>query len=60
MSQLLPDGELVRRAAEHVAQERKEHPTRSLADIVDEAGMRFNLSPLETEALLRLFGDEPV
>ncbi len=59
MSQLLPDGELVRRAAEYVAQERGAHGGRSLMDIVDEAGMRFNLSPLEAEALIRLFGDAP-
>ena len=59
MSSILPTGELVRKAAAFVAETRKEAPTRSLTSILDEAGMRFNLTPLDSEALYRLFPDSP-
>ena len=59
MSSILPPGELVRKAAAFVAAARKETPLRSLESILDEAGMRFNLTPLDGEALHRLFSDAP-
>lgn len=55
MSQILPQGELVRRAAAYIAEERCHNPQFSLEQLVDAAGMRFNLSPLESEALQALF-----
>lgn len=55
MSQILPQGELVRRAAAYIAEKHRENPHIPLSAILDEAGMRFNLSPLESEALLALF-----
>jgi hypothetical protein len=57
MSSLLPPGETVRKAAAFVAETRKEEPSRSLESILDEAGMRFSLTPLDGEALHRLFSD---
>jgi hypothetical protein len=59
MSSILPTGELIRKAAAFVAETRKEAPTRSLESILDEAGMRFNPTPLDSEALYRLFSDSP-
>jgi hypothetical protein len=59
MSSILPSGELVRKAAAFVAATRKAAPSRSLESILDEAGMRFNLTPLDSEALHRLFSDAP-
>lgn len=47
--------ELVRRAAEHIAEQRAANPERSLAELLDEAGMRFNLTPLDAAALERIF-----
>lgn len=55
MSQILPQGELVRRAAAYIAEERRDNPALPLFQIMDAAGMRFNLSPLESEALQALF-----
>ena len=52
---LIEHGELIRHALEFVLEERKEHPQKTLSDIMDEAGMRFNLTPLDTQALHRLF-----
>ena len=57
MSSILPPGELVRKAAAFVAQARKADQARSLESILDEAGMRFNLTPLDSEALHRLFSE---
>lgn len=55
MSQILPQGELVRRAAAYIAEERRDNPRLALHQLIDAAGMRFNLSPLESEALQALF-----
>jgi len=57
MSSILPPGDAIRKAAAFVAETRKTTPSRSLASILDEAGMRFNLSPLDGEALDRFFSD---
>ncbi len=58
MSHFMPEGELLRRAAAHIAEKRQEQPERALVDIIDEASMHFNLSPLDSQALLRLFGSD--
>jgi len=57
MSSIQPSGEHIRKAAAFVAETRKEQPERSVESILDEAGMRFNLTPLDSEALYRLFTD---
>ena len=59
MSIILPPGEAIRKAAAFVAETRKAEPTRPLESILDEAGMRFNLTPLDGEALRRFFSDLP-
>ena len=55
MSTLAPHGELVRKAAAYVAETLGENPKRQLEDILTDAGMRFNLTPLDSENLRRLF-----
>lgn len=55
MSTLVTHSELLRRAVEYVSAVREESPERALADLLDEAAMRCNLSPLDAEALARLF-----
>ena len=55
---LIEHGELVRRALEYVQEERCRRPDA----LLDEAGMRFNLTPLDAAQLARLFsekGQEP-
>ncbi len=37
---------------------RRDFPERPLSALIDEAGMRFNLSPLDAEALMRFFSSE--
>ena len=48
-----------RKAAEFITATRKAEPARSVIAIIDEAGMRFNLSPRETEALHALLDSSP-
>ena len=55
MSSNRPTSELVSKAASFVTETRKADPERSLDSILDEAGMRFNLTPLEGEALRGFF-----
>ncbi len=58
MSQLINHSELLKRAAAYVAETLVEHPERDIHAIIDEAGMRFNLSPNDSESLKRLFSKE--
>ncbi len=53
----MPQSELVRRALEWIMSERAENPKKSPHSLVDEAGMRFNLTPAETQKLLQLLED---
>ncbi|HJA79242.1 MAG TPA: hypothetical protein H9784_06720 [Candidatus Desulfovibrio intestinavium] len=62
MPTIMPQNELVRRAAAHVAAEwaDKEDKSRSaLLRLLDDAAMRFNLTPLDQQALERLFLTPP-
>lgn len=58
MPTIMPQNELVRRAAAHVAAELADKGGRERADLhhlLDDAAMRFNLTPLDQQALERLF-----
>lgn len=55
---ILPHSELLRRAVAYVNDAHKDNPERKLADIIDEASMCHNLSPLDGESLQRLFASE--
>lgn len=54
---LIEHGELVRRALEYVQEERRRRPEARLSSLLDEAGMRFNLTPLDAAQLARLFSE---
>lgn len=58
MVTIMPTSELVRKAAAFIAEERDLNPEKKLASLLDEAGMRFNLNPLDAAALERLFTEE--
>lgn len=55
MATVMPQSELLRRAVKYVSDERGDNPDKKLHAILDEAAMRFNLSPLDSDALHRLF-----
>ena len=58
MTEGMPRNELVRRAFEWILSERSLHPSGTLRALLDEAGMRFNLTPKDDLALNRLLQDE--
>jgi hypothetical protein len=43
---------------QYIGEMREESPGKPLSGLIDDAAMRFNLSPLDAEALLRLFASE--
>lgn len=55
MPTIIHHSELVRRALIYLDGERERCPEKHLAALLDEAGMRFNLTPAEAVALERLF-----
>jgi len=55
MPTIMPQSELLRRAVVHVNSALQEHPEKSLHWHIEDAAMRFNLSPRDSEALLRFF-----
>ena len=58
MTTIVGHNELVLRAASFVLDEHREHPDRSFDSLIEEASMRFNLGPLDSEALRRILCDE--
>ncbi|MDR0826925.1 MAG: hypothetical protein LBN33_03480 [Desulfovibrio sp.] len=57
MSTIVGQSELVRRAFMHLNDLVRDNPGKKVPELVDEAAMRFNLSPLDSEALYRMFKD---
>lgn len=55
MPTIMPQSELVRRAVEWIMSNKSEK--KPMHKLVDEAGMRFNLTPAETESLIRILSD---
>lgn len=55
MPTIMPQSELLRRALRYVNDTKQDYPNKTLPQILDEAAMRFNLSPVDAEALHRLF-----
>lgn len=55
MSSIIRHDMLVRRALAFVDERRHERPDLPLEALIDEAGQRFNLSPVDSEALAHAF-----
>ena len=55
MTTIQPDSEGIRKATKWIAEERKYEPDKPLTKLIEEAGLKFNLSPLEEEFLGRHF-----
>ena len=58
MTVIMPEGELLRRATVWICGERETCPGKSLSSCLDEAGMRYNLSPKDQRMLAELFADK--
>lgn len=55
---ILPEGEPLRRAVRWIGEQRLDRPDAHLANLVDEAGRQFDLTPLEQEFLMALLTAE--
>lgn len=58
MSTIQPQGEKLKKAVKWISEKRKENPDANPAKLVDDAGFRFDLSPRDSEFLLRLIKDD--
>lgn len=54
MATIMPHSQLVAKAVKYALAVLAEHPYKDLAELIDDAAMRFNLSPKESDSLLRL------
>jgi hypothetical protein len=54
MATIISRAEMMRRAVRFISEERSAHPRAAMSRILDEAGLRFDLSPLEEESLRQL------
>ena len=53
MTTVQPQGEDIRRAVKWISEERTYHPQRKLSELIDEACLKFDLSPMDAEFLFR-------
>jgi len=48
-----PEGELLRKAVQWLSEERKYHPEKRFLDLINEACIKFDLSPKDTDTLIK-------
>ncbi len=53
-----PDGEEIRKAVKWVSEERKYNPGKTNNTLVEEACLKFDLSPMEADFLIRTLLEE--
>ena len=58
MATIVGNSELLSKAVAFITEELAENPQKNKHALVDEAAMRFNLSPKEAGSLLRILEDE--
>ncbi len=58
MSTIKPQGEKLRNAVKWISEKRKENPDTNLSHLVDQASFQFDLSPKDSEFLLRFVKDD--
>lgn len=55
MATIMPHGEDIRKAVQWVSEVRQSSPEKNLGKLIEDASIRFNLSPAEYESLLKFF-----
>ncbi|MGE4299335.1 MAG: hypothetical protein AB7E47_15070 [Desulfovibrionaceae bacterium] len=58
MSTVMPQSELVRKAVKFIAEQQADAPDRPLYALVEDAAVRFNLSPVDAEFLMKFFKEK--
>ena len=54
MTTVQPEGEQIRKAVKWISEERQYRPDRNYRSIIEEACLKFNLTPLDAEYLNKL------
>lgn len=55
MSTIIPEGESIRKAVKWISDNLQEDPNQSIQKLVNEAMLRFNLSPKDSEFLINFY-----
>ncbi len=55
---IIPEGEPIRKAVKWISDKRKYEQADNLNLLIDQAGLRFNLSPKDMDYLLKLLTDK--
>jgi len=58
MPTIMPQGEDLRKAVKWISEERQSSPQRKLAKLVEEASVKFDLSPVDGEFLFKFFKEQ--
>jgi hypothetical protein len=58
MTTVQPQGDALKKAIQWISEQRKEDPSKSPSVLADEAGFRFDLSPKDSEFLLRFVKED--
>ncbi|NWF52261.1 MAG: hypothetical protein HXY47_04185 [Nitrospirae bacterium] len=55
---IMPEGEQLRKAVRWISEERQERKDVNLSKLINEACIKFDLSPTDAEFLLRFFSEK--
>ncbi len=55
MNTIMPEGDGVKKAITWIDETKSDQPEKKLISLVDEAGMKFNLSPKDSDFLFRFY-----
>lgn len=55
MTTIMPEGDGLKKAIAWIDEIKSEKPDQKLISLIDEAGMKFNLSPKDSDFLFRFF-----
>lgn len=58
MTTIIPEGDDLRKAVKWISDERKDNPDKKIMDLVESAALRFDLSPKESDSLIRLLKED--
>ncbi|MBU0993618.1 MAG: hypothetical protein KJ737_14070 [Proteobacteria bacterium] len=54
MTTIMPEGDHIRNAVKWISEEKQKDMSKRLLELIDEASMRYNLSPNDAESLTRI------
>ncbi len=58
MSNIMPEGDALRKAVKWISDSRKENPDANIVELINEACARFDLSPKDSDFLFNLYRDK--